>query len=72
MDDATAPARVLAEFMKTAPKLEFKAGVVEGTYYDANKIQAVATIPSREILISVITSYSIHYTKLYDYLLKVF
>ncbi len=52
MDDATAPARVLAEFMKTAPKLEFKAGVVEGTYYDANKIQAVATIPSREILIS--------------------
>jgi len=33
-DDATAPARILAEFAKTAPKLELKASVVEGTYYD--------------------------------------
>ena len=31
-DDATAPARVLAKFAKTAPALEIKAGVVEGTY----------------------------------------
>ena len=29
-DDATAAARVLAKFAKTAPKLELKAGVVEG------------------------------------------
>ena len=34
--DATAPARVLAKFAKTADKLEIKAGVVEGTLYDAN------------------------------------
>ena len=34
-DDATAPARILAEFAKKADKLEIKAGVVEGTYYDA-------------------------------------
>ena len=33
-DDATAPARILAEFAKKADKLEIKAGVVEGTYYD--------------------------------------
>ena len=33
-EDATAPARVLAEFAKKAPKLEIKAGVVEGTFYD--------------------------------------
>ena len=33
--DATAPARILAEFAKTANKLELKGGVVEGTYYDA-------------------------------------
>lgn len=52
MDDATAPARILAEFAKTAPKLEFKAGVVEGTYYDEKGIQVIATIPSREVLIS--------------------
>ena len=50
--DATAPARVLAEFAKKAPKLEIKAGVVEGTVYDAKGMQAIASIPSREVLIS--------------------
>ena len=49
--DATAPARVLAEFAKTADKLELKAGVVEGTYYDQKGIQVIATIPSREVLL---------------------
>ena len=52
VDDATAPARLLADAMKTADKLEFKGGVVDGTYYDANGCQVVATIPSREVLIS--------------------
>ncbi|HHU71860.1 MAG TPA: 50S ribosomal protein L10, partial [Clostridiales bacterium] len=52
MEDATAPARVLLECAKTMPKLEFKAGVVEGTYYDQKGIQVIATIPSRDVLIS--------------------
>lgn len=50
-DDATAPARVLAEFAKTAPNLELKASVIEGTYYDEAGTQVIATIPSREILL---------------------
>ena len=50
-DDATAPARVLAEFAKKADKLEIKAGVVEGTYYDAKGMQAISSIPSREVLL---------------------
>ena len=50
--DATAPARVLAEFAKKADKLEIKAGVVEGNLYDAKGMQAIASIPSREVLIS--------------------
>ena len=49
--DATAPARVLADFAKTADKLELKAGVVEGTYYVGKGIQVIATIPSREVLL---------------------
>ena len=49
--DSTAPARILADFAKTADKLELKAGVVEGTYYDEKGIQVIATIPSREILL---------------------
>lgn len=51
-DDATAPARILAEFAKTAEKLEIKAGVVEGTVYDAKGIASIASIPSRDVLIS--------------------
>ena len=51
-DDATAPARVIAKFAKTAPALEIKAGVVEGTLYDAKGMEAVAKIPSREELLS--------------------
>lgn len=50
-DDATAPARILAEFAKKADKLEIKAGIVEGTYYDAKGMQAIATIPSRDVLL---------------------
>ena len=50
--DATAPARVLAEFAKKAPKLEIKAGVVEGNVYDAKGMEAIASIPSRDVLIS--------------------
>ncbi len=50
--DATAAARVLAEFAKDAPALELKGGIVEGTFYDAAGIGAIAKIPSREVLIS--------------------
>ena len=51
-EDATAPARVLAEFAKKAPNLEIKAGVVEGTFYDAEGMKAIASVPSREVLLS--------------------
>ena len=50
--DATAPARVLAKFAKTADKLEIKGGIVEGVAYDAKGIAGIASIPSREELLS--------------------
>ena len=50
-EDATAPARILANFAKAAPQLELKASIVEGTYYDAAGTQVIATIPSREELL---------------------
>ena len=37
-DDATVPARILAEFAKKADKLEIKGGIVEDTYYDACRL----------------------------------
>lgn len=51
-DDATAPARIICKFAKTAEKLEVKAGVVEGQVYDVAGVQALASIPSREVLLS--------------------
>ena len=52
-DDATAAlARVLSEFAKTADKLEIKAGVVEGNVYDAKGMATIASIPSRDVLLS--------------------
>lgn len=51
-NDATAPARILNNFAKTADKLELKCGVVEGTYYDAAGIKEIAEIPSRDELLS--------------------
>ncbi|MBQ1547545.1 MAG: 50S ribosomal protein L10 [Lachnospiraceae bacterium] len=51
-EDATAAARVIAKFAKTAPALEIKAGVVEGAFYDAAGMQQIASVPSREELIS--------------------
>lgn len=50
-EDATAPARIIAEFAKKADALEMKAGIVDGTYYDAKGMQVIATIPSREVLL---------------------
>ena len=50
--DATAPARIVANFIKKAKCCELKSGVVEGTYYDAAGIATIATIPSRDELIA--------------------
>lgn len=50
--DATAPARILAKYAKTAEALEIKSGIVEGTYYDQAGIKNISSIPSREELLS--------------------
>lgn len=51
-DDATAPARILGKYAKDIEALEIKGGVVEGIAYDAKGISAIASIPSREELLS--------------------
>ncbi len=50
-DDATAPARILCKFAKTAKALEIKGGVVEGSVYDSKGIEAISNVPSREELL---------------------
>jgi len=51
-DDATAPARILYGFTKKAEALELKCGVVEGQFYDSKQIVTIASIPSRDELLS--------------------
>lgn len=51
-DDAVVPAKVVSDFAKTHPNLEFKMGYVEGEFYDAAKLEELSKIPSREELIA--------------------
>ena len=52
MEDATAPARVINKLSKSMPALEFKSGIIEENYYDVDGIKEIASIPSRDELIS--------------------
>lgn len=51
-EDATAPARILDGIIKEYKKMHFKAGIVEGNYYDASGIEQIAAIPPRDQLIA--------------------
>lgn len=51
-EDATAAARVIKKISKDAKTLEFKCGVVGGKLYDAKGMELIATIPSRDELLS--------------------
>jgi large subunit ribosomal protein L10 len=50
--DPFAVAKVLTEFAKEAPVLQFKAGVVEGRPIAANQVADIAAMPGRQELIA--------------------
>ena len=52
-EDSVSAAKTIYEFAKTNKALELKVGVVDGEYMDNEKIQTIATIPSREILLTM-------------------
>jgi large subunit ribosomal protein L10 len=51
-EDAVAAAKVMADFAKTNDKLVIKAGVYAGKALDVEGVKALASIPSREVLIA--------------------
>ncbi|MCI1190876.1 50S ribosomal protein L10 [Calidifontimicrobium sp. SYSU G02091] len=51
-EDAVAAAKVIADFAKTNDKLVIKGGVYAGKALDVEGVKALASIPSREVLIS--------------------
>lgn len=55
-NDSVAAAKAVFEFAKENAALELKVGVVDGEYMNNDKIQQIATIPSREILLTMIAS----------------
>ena len=50
--DPVAPAKLIAEFIKENKVLEIKAGLVEGQLIDVAAVKALASLPSREVLIA--------------------
>lgn len=52
-DDEVAPAKVIAEFAKSNPTLEFVGAIsAEGKFLSADEVKALAALPSREQLIA--------------------
>lgn len=54
--DVVAPAKIINDFAKKNDALKVKGGVVEGRYVDAAQIKALAELPSREGLLSMLLS----------------
>jgi large subunit ribosomal protein L10 len=54
--DPVIPAKVLSDFIREnrLQALEIKAGLVEGKVVDAGGVKALATLPSREVLIATL------------------
>lgn len=55
-EDAVAPAKILADFAKKADALEIKAGIVEGKVSSKAEVEALAALPNREGMLSMLLS----------------
>ena len=55
-EDVVAPAKILNDFAKKNDKLEIKAGVIEGNIASVEDVKALAELPSREGLLSMLLS----------------
>ncbi len=51
-DDPVAPAKVLTQFVKDNKELEIKVGILNGKVLDVEAIKALASLPSREVLLA--------------------
>ncbi|MCA1057154.1 50S ribosomal protein L10 [Rossellomorea aquimaris] len=55
-EEVVAPAKILNNFAKEHEALEIKAGVIEGTITSVEDVKAIAELPSREGLLSMLLS----------------
>ncbi len=55
-EDSVSAAKTVYEFAKENKALELKVGVVDGEYMNNEKIMQIATIPTREVLLTMIAA----------------
>ena len=55
-EDVVAPAKIINDFAKEAKALEIKGGIIEGKVSSLEEITALAKLPNREGLISMLLS----------------
>ena len=55
-EDVVAPAKIINDFAKDAEALEIKGGAIEGAVASKEEILALATLPNREGLLSMLLS----------------
>jgi len=55
-DDVVAPAKILNDFAKAHKALELKGGIVEGKVVSTSEVQALAELPSKEGLLSMLAN----------------
>ena len=55
-EDVIAPAKIINEFAKEHEALEIKAGVIEGSFVSVEDVKSIASLPSREGLLSMLLS----------------
>ena len=55
-EDSVSAAKVSVDFAKTNKALELKVGVVDGEFMNNDKINQIATIPTREVLLTMIAA----------------
>ncbi|WP_342513696.1 50S ribosomal protein L10 [Sporosarcina sp. FSL K6-1522] len=55
-EDVVAPAKILNDFAKANDKLEIKAGIIEGAIATEADVKALAELPSRDGLLSMLLS----------------
>ncbi len=52
VEDSTAPARVLAAFMREVQKMTFRGGYLDGRAYSADEVKEISRLPGKDGLIA--------------------
>ncbi|MEE8423423.1 MAG: 50S ribosomal protein L10 [Thermodesulfobacteriota bacterium] len=55
-EDSATVAKVLTEFAKDQPNLEIKAGILDGKVISIEEVKALASLPSRKVLLGKLVS----------------